>query len=55
MTRTTPYNASLSRELIRYRIERKVRGRWQPIRIGGKIIPFHTKEEAEAARKGLRV
>lgn len=54
MTRTTPYNASLARELTRYRIERKIRGRWQPVRIGGKVIPFHTKEEAERVREGLR-
>jgi hypothetical protein len=54
MTRTTPYNASLSRELTRYRIERKIGNRWQPIRIGGKIIPFHTKEEAERVRVVLR-
>lgn len=54
MTRTVPYNASLSRELIRFRIERKVRGRWQPIRIGGKIIPFHTKEEAERVRASIK-
>ena len=54
MTRTTPYNASLYRTLTKYRIEIKRNGRWTPVRFGGKIIPFDTKEEAEVRRKGLR-
>ena len=53
-TRTTPYNASPIRQLTKYRIEIKRNGRWTPVRFGGKIVPFDTKEEAEVRRKGLR-
>ena len=53
-TRTAPYNASLYRTLIKYRIEIKRNGRWTPVRFGGKIIPFDTKEEADRVRTGLK-
>jgi len=54
MTRTVPYNASLSRTLTKYRIEIKRGRRWTPVRFGGKIIPFDTKEEAEVRRAGIK-
>ena len=53
-TRTIPYNASPIRTLIKYRIEIKRNGRWTPVRFGGKIIPFDTKEEADRVRTGLK-
>lgn len=53
-TRSVPYNASLSRTLTKYRIEVKRNGRWTPVRFGGKIVPFDTKEEAEICRRGIK-
>mgnify|MGYP000885650947 CR=1 FL=1 len=53
-TRTIPYNASEARTLTKYRIEVKRNGRWTPVRFGGKIIPFDTKDEAEVRRAGLK-
>lgn len=53
-TRTVPYNASEARTLTKYRIEVKRNGRWLPVRFGGKIIPFNTKEEADRVREGMR-
>ena len=54
MTRTVAYNASEARTLTKYRIEKKVRGRWLPVRFKGIIIPFNTKQEADRVREGLR-
>jgi len=54
MTRVVSYNASLSRTLIKYRIEKKVNGRWIPVRLRGVIVPFDSIEQADKARAGLR-
>lgn len=39
-TRTQPYNASPTRELIKYRIDIKQSGKWNPLRIRGAMPTF---------------